>query len=139
MIPALVEGWKSEGNWPPQPTSVLAADVKKGHKSSTFAKWRKEHSSFHHSHSRGNSQNSNEIIVAGHPASPANKSKTNDDDDSSRHGLRRSIGMMRKVGSFLGGAISSSTDGLDDLGIEFNDKDEAEMARNMALNKGLAH
>ena len=45
--------------------------------------------------------------------------------------------MMRKVGSFLGGAMSS-TDGLDELGIEFREKDEGEMGRNVALNKGVS-
>ncbi len=120
MIPALVEGWKSEGNWPPQPTSVLAADIKKGRKSSTFAKWRKEHTDKH---------TSRELVAAAQPA---------DEDTNRRGSLRRSIGMMRKVSSFLGGAMSS-TDGLDELGIEFSEKDQSEMSRNVELNKGLAH
>jgi len=119
MIPALVEGWKSEGNWPPQPSAPVAADVKRGLKSSTFAKWRKE---------RGDRPKSGEVAVVG----------VADEDSNRRSSLRRSIGMMRKVGSFLGGAMSS-TDGLDELGIEFSEKDQGELGRNAALNKGLAH
>ncbi|EXJ54581.1 hypothetical protein A1O7_09922 [Cladophialophora yegresii CBS 114405] len=125
MIPALVEGWKSEGNWPPQPSAPLAADVKRGRKSSTFAKWRKEHSD--------NKQQGGEVAVVG-------SSRTNDDEAAGQHrsSIRRSIGMMRKMGSFLGGAMSS-TDGLDELGIEFSEKDQAGLDRNVALNKGLVH
>ncbi|OCT48211.1 hypothetical protein CLCR_04109 [Cladophialophora carrionii] len=122
MIPALVEGWKSEGNWPPQPSAPLAADVKRGRKSSTFAKWRKEHC---------DKQTGGEVAVVG-------SSRANDDEAGHRSSIRRSIGMMRKVGSLLGGAMSS-TDGLDELGIEFSEKDQAGLDRNVALNKGLVH
>ncbi|KIW62472.1 hypothetical protein PV04_10645 [Phialophora macrospora] len=122
MIPALVEGWKSEGNWPPQPSAPLAADVKRGRKSSTFAKWRKEHP---------DKQKSGEVAVVG-------SSRANDDESGHRSSIRRSIGMMRKMGSFLGGAMSS-TDGLDELGIEFCEKDQEGLDRNVALNKGLVH
>ena len=123
MIPALVEGWKSEGNWPPQPSAPLAADVKKGLKSSTFAKWRSEY---------GDRRKGGEVGVpeTGHDA--------HEDSPGRRSSLRKSIGVMRKMGSFLGGAMSSS-DGLGELGIEFNEKDASEMGRNVALNRGLAH
>ncbi|KAJ9614517.1 hypothetical protein H2200_002654 [Cladophialophora chaetospira] len=117
MIPALVDGWKNEGNWPPQPSAPLAADIKKGRKSSTFAKWRKEHT---------DKQSGRELVAAAQPV---------DDDTRRRGSIRKSIGMMRKMGSFLGGAMSS-TDGLDELGIEFSEKDQAEMDRNVALNQG---
>jgi hypothetical protein len=124
MIPALVEGWKSEGNWPPQPSAPLASDVKKGLKSSAFAKWRREQSS---------KSNGGQVAVVNVPATTEPGSPTN-----RRSSIRRSIGVMRKMGSFLGGAMSSS-DGLDQLGIEFSEKDQAEMDRNAVLNKGLAH
>jgi len=43
MVAALVEGWKSEGNWPPQPGAALPQDAKKGKShGSAFLKWRKE-------------------------------------------------------------------------------------------------
>jgi len=42
MINALVDGWKAEGNWPPQLGAVPSEDAKKGRKSSAFLKWRKE-------------------------------------------------------------------------------------------------
>ena len=128
MIPALVEGWKSEGAWPPQPSAPLAADVKRGLKSSTFAKWRKEHGGDNNKGSGGG-----ELAVV------RNNSSTHEEDSGRKSsGLRRSIGVMRKVGSLLSGGLSSS-DRVDELGIEFSEKDHAEMGRNVALNKGLAH
>lgn len=43
MISALVEGWKAEGNWPPQPSGPAATtDIKTGKGSSAFSRWRKE-------------------------------------------------------------------------------------------------
>ncbi|KIX04216.1 uncharacterized protein Z518_07770 [Rhinocladiella mackenziei CBS 650.93] len=107
MIPALVEGWKAEGNWPPQPTAISAADAKKGRRSSAFSKWRKEH----------------------HHDTKAAELATGNEDGKSR--VKRSIGMMRRV---LGGMPSN---GLDELGIEFCEQDEDEMERNVLLNKGL--
>lgn len=107
MIPALVEGWKAEGNWPPQPTSILAQDVKKGRHSSAFMKWRKEHH---------------------HDTKAAEQAMMNEDGKSR---VRRSIGMMKKV---LGAAPG---DGLDELGIEFREQDEAEMEKNVTLNHNL--
>ncbi|OAG41257.1 hypothetical protein AYO21_04420 [Fonsecaea monophora] len=151
MIPALVEGWKSEGNWPPQPSATLAQDLKKGRKSSTFAKWRKEHSDdqqnaqdsphhhhhfLHHGHHGGGGGGGGGEVAAAIVSGP--KDHQNAHDDGGRgHRVRRSIGMMRRVGSLLGGSMSS--DGLDELGIEFRDQDEEEMGRNVALNRGLAH
>jgi Protein of unknown function (DUF4050) len=40
MVKVLVEGWKSEGNWPPSAAQVVAADLKQGKVSSRFARWR---------------------------------------------------------------------------------------------------
>lgn len=108
MIPALVEGWKSEGNWPPQPASMAPQDVKKGRRSSTFAKWRKEH---HHDTRAAEHVNGGE-------------------DGRSR--VRRSISMMKRV---MG--VGPGEDQLDDLGIEFREQDEDEMQKNVTLNKGL--
>ncbi|EXJ81560.1 hypothetical protein A1O1_07624 [Capronia coronata CBS 617.96] len=110
MIPALVEGWKSEGNWPPQAATLAAQDLKKGRQSSTFSKWRREH----HFDSK----------AADHTAGVVNE------DGKSR--VRRSISMMRKV---LGGVHSD--DGLGELGIEFCEQDEEEMRKNITLNQGL--
>ena len=77
-------------------------------------------------------------MVVGHPYHNSNDSKDDNDPDTVRGGsLRRRIGMMRRMGSLLGGA-TSSTDGLDELGIEFTEKNESEMDRNVALNRGLA-
>ncbi|OAP54670.1 hypothetical protein AYL99_11118 [Fonsecaea erecta] len=144
MIPALVEGWKSEGNWPPQPSATLAQDVKKGRKSSTFAKWRREQSedqqngpdsSHHHFLHHGHRGGGGEVAAA---VISGPKDFSNAHEEGARgHRVRRSIGMMRRVGSLLGGSMSS--DGLDELGIEFRDQDEEEMGRNVELNKGLAH
>ncbi|EXJ82461.1 hypothetical protein A1O3_06274 [Capronia epimyces CBS 606.96] len=113
LIPALVVGWKSEGSWPPQPASISAQDVKKGRRSSAFAKWRREHHF--------------DTKAAEHTAGA-------NDDGKSR--VRRSIGMMRKV---LGGvhADANANGGLDDLGIEFREQDEDEMQKNVTLNKSL--
>ncbi|EXJ61168.1 uncharacterized protein A1O5_11960 [Cladophialophora psammophila CBS 110553] len=150
MIPALVEGWKSEGNWPPQPSATLAQDVKKGRKSSTLAKWRKEHSedqhngqdSSHHHHFLHHGHHGGSAVGGGGEVAAAVVSGAKDhqnvhEDGGRGHRVRRSIGMMRRVGSLLGGSMSS--DGLDELGIEFRDQDEEEMGRNVALNKGLVH
>lgn len=110
MIPALVEGWKAEGNWPPQPAGVAAQDVKKGRRSSAFARWRREHHF--------------DAKAAEHTVGVVNE------DGKSR--VRRSIGMMRKV---LGGGHSD--DGLEELGIEFREQDEEEMEKNVTLNQSL--
>lgn len=107
MIPALVEGWKVEGNWPPQPSATLAQDMKKGRKSSSFTKWRTEQQQQQQQWAALN-------------------------EDKSR--VRRSMGMVRRVFG------AGSSDGLDELGIEFrehNDKQDGELADNLALNKGL--
>ncbi|KIV83187.1 hypothetical protein PV11_05237 [Exophiala sideris] len=108
MIPALVEGWKSEGNWPPQPASMAPQDLKLGRKSSAFTKWRKEH---HHD------ARAAEHVHGG-------------EDGRSR--VRRSISMMKRV---MG--VGPGDDELEDLGIEFREQDEDEMAKNVTLNKGL--
>jgi len=107
MIPALVEGWKAEGNWPPPPSALAAQDIKKGRKSSTFLRWRKEH----------------QAEMKGAEAVTCNE------DGKSR--VRRSIGMMKKV---LG---AGHGDGLEELGIEFREQDAAEMDKNITLNKAL--
>ncbi|KAK5264264.1 hypothetical protein LTR99_003571 [Exophiala xenobiotica] len=113
MIPALVAGWKAEGNWPPQPASIAAADVKKGRKSSAFAKWHKEHA---HDSKAVDGQ------VALHER----------EDGKSR--VRRSISMMKRV---LGGGGDEGERGLEELGIEFREQDEEEMEKNVTLNRGL--
>lgn len=107
MIPALVEGWKAEGNWPPPPSALPPQDIKKGRKSSTFLRWRKEH----------------QTEMKGADA------VTYNEDGKSR--VRRSIGMMKKV---LG---AGHGDGLEELGIEFREQDAAEMDKNVTLNKAL--
>ncbi|KIX96596.1 uncharacterized protein Z520_07862 [Fonsecaea multimorphosa CBS 102226] len=161
MIPALVEGWKSEGNWPPQPSATLAQDAKKGRKSSAFAKWRRENSTEDHQHNNNSPDSPSHhhhhhffhtgsspvggggggtgavaaAVVSGGPKDLANAQ--HEDGGGRGHRVRRSIGMMRRMGSLLAGSMSS--DGLDELGIEFREKDEEEMGRNVALNKGLVH
>lgn len=107
MIPALVEGWKAEGNWPPPPSIMAPQDVKKGRKSSAFLRWRKEHQA--------------EMRGA--------EAVTFNEDGKSR--VRRSIGIMKKV---LG---AGHGDGLEELGIEFREQDKVEMEKNTTLNKGL--
>lgn len=108
MIPALVEGWKAEGNWPPPPSMLPPQDVKKGRKSSTFLRWRKEH----------------QAEMKGAEAVTCNE------DGKSR--VRRSIGLMKKV---LGSGHGDG--GLEELGIEFREQDAVEMEKNVTLNKGL--
>lgn len=110
MIPALVEGWKSEGNWPPPPSALIPQDMKKGRKSSTFLRWRKEHQA--------------EIKGA--------EAATYNEDGRSR--VRRSIGLMKKV---LGAGGHNDDDGLQELGIEFRQQDAVEMEKNVTLNKAL--
>lgn len=135
MIPALVEGWKSEGNWPPQPAAVSVADVKKGRRSSAFAKWRREHQHHHHHHQHTIDTRAADGQVAQHER----------EDGKSR--VRRSISMMKRV---LGGSDNTrgggdaAAAGLEELGIEFRDDDhdgerdnEEEIRKNAALNKAL--
>lgn len=120
MIPALVSGWKSEGNWPPQPAAPAAQDVKKGRpggKGGAFAKWRKE-------------QDHRPIVGVGAGPHDQGHGMVMNEDGKSR--VRRSIGMMRKV---LGGA--SSDGGLEELGIEFREQDQDERLKNVTLNEGL--
>ncbi|KAL2398895.1 hypothetical protein ABEF93_006081 [Exophiala dermatitidis] len=114
MIPALVEGWKAEGSWPPQPAAVAAQDVKKGRRSSAFAKWRREH----HFDSK----------AAEHHAGVVNE------DGKSR--VRRSIGMMRKVLGGVGTGNDDDDGGLGELGFEFREQDEEEALKNVTLNTG---
>jgi hypothetical protein len=109
MIPALVEGWKAEGNWPPQPAAAAAVQEtkKKGSSrpsSSTFARWRREH----------------------HP----HETRAAEAEDG-RSRVKRSIGMMKKV---LGG---DGHGGPHHLGIEFREPDAADLDGNVALNRDL--
>ncbi|KIW14788.1 hypothetical protein PV08_07573 [Exophiala spinifera] len=120
MIPALVEGWKAEGNWPPQPATVLAVDVKKGRRSSAFAKWRRDHAA-----------------ALDTRAADGQMAQHERDDGKSR--VRRSISMMKRV---LGGSDARGGAGLDELGIEFREHqddhdDQEEMEQNITLNKAL--
>ncbi|KAL6240967.1 hypothetical protein RBB50_012062 [Rhinocladiella similis] len=120
MIPALVEGWKAEGNWPPQPMSISAADIKKGRRSSAFAKWRKEH----HAHALDTRAADGQI--AQHER----------EDGKGR--VRRSISMMKRVLGGSDGRGGGAAAGLEELGIEFGEQDDArEMEKNVTLNKAL--
>lgn len=112
MIPALVAGWKAEGNWPPQPMSISAADVKKGRRSSAFAKWHKEHA---------------------HDSKAVDGQVAHEREDGKSR-VRRSISMMKRV---LGGGGNEGEKGLEELGIEFREQDEEEMEKNVTLNRGL--
>jgi hypothetical protein len=93
--------------------------------------WRKEHS-------RNLSKISGEVVIAGTPKNDAAAATAAIEDESPnrRSSLRKSL---RKVANALGAAgMSSHSDGLDELGIEFSEKNMEELGRNVQINRGLS-
>jgi hypothetical protein len=149
MIAALVTGWKSEGNWPPPSstgtaafngttTQPLRSDVRRARKSSAFAKWRKDRV-------KGDDGVGDGVgDVRAVESRDANVNGVNDGDG--REGrVRRSIGMMKKAlgggGGGGGGHDHGNGNGddgaLEELGIEFDERNPLEEEENKALNQAL--
>ncbi|KIV97542.1 hypothetical protein PV10_01281 [Exophiala mesophila] len=152
MISALVDGWKAEGNWPPQSQAQslsmdgLDGTKKKSRKSAAFLRWRKEHSAAATiagpvtgaGPGPGNSPYAIGSVPApllygmnGDMSGPGGGIPGADiaPDDDSKSRVRRSMSKMKRVLS------GGSADGLQELGIEFREQDYEEMEKNVTLKR----
>lgn len=146
MISALVDGWKAEGNWPPQlqAQSLGLAGIdgakKKTRKSAAFLRWRKEHPAAATFPGPGSGSASVPHAIGSVPTpllfggngdilgdAGAGNPDCGADDSKSR--VRRSMSRVKRVLS------GGSGDGLQELGIEFREQDEEEMEKNVTLKR----
>lgn len=110
MISALVEGWKAEGNWPPQPTEPQKASTRKRGKKgeSAFQKWKREQDE----------------------KRSAATQRTHDvqslQEEPDHRGVRKSITGVVKKAFGMGGTQGDDVDrDLEQLGLTFGDQHDA--------------
>lgn len=154
MISALVDGWKAEGNWPPQsqaqPLGLAGIDgaKKKNRKSAAFLRWRKEHPAATTFPKPGSASvplaigsvptpllfgGNGDILRGGGggggDAAAVALGAPDCGGDDSKSRVRRSMSSLKRVLS------GGSGDGLQELGIEFREQGEEEMEKNVTLKR----
>jgi len=110
MISALVEGWKAEGNWPPQPTEPQNTSTRKRGKKgeSTFQKWKREQDEKR----RTATQRAHEVQYL--------------QEEPDHRGVRRSLTGVVKKAFGMGGTEGDSVDrDLEKIGLTFDDEHDA--------------
>lgn len=121
MVSALVEGWKAEGNWPPQPVeppkTILQRRSKKGE--SAFQKWRRDQDDKR----RAATKNAHEVQYL--------------QEEPDQKGVRKSISGVVKKAFGMGGPEGGDRDkDLEKIGLTFEDVEDGDNDAS-ALNNGL--